>query len=500
MDLCEHCQADALAQFRGTGLATEWLGEYLPPEERRRAFTWAQQLQPEEFLQARLHGHPLGEWVASSVVTYFRAYPIDLTDWHTVEVFRGFLHAAALAFFALSRLLDEWQPDALVLFNGRMSITQAAFSLARRRGVRVLIHERPLRPGTLLVHENEICISQIPFQRFWKEWQHVPLTARQMRSAVQWLRERRTGRQQGVHFFTNKPTGGGGVRERLGLTPGRRLFALFPSSTDEFAGTPLLEGPFESQEDWIEQIVAWAARRPEHDLVIRCHPCLAGKSGSGIAAGQIAWFRALRERLPVNARLIAPEDPLSTYDLVDAADVGITYVSTVGLEMFATGKPVVTSPPLPIYLGVPGVRRVESPVTLETVLDEAATLEPSRENRRYGLRCIARFFHDFAIPFPLVSVVGLNENVLNYHTDEELLAGRDASLDRICGFLLEGSSIFAPPSLDQNAASTAEEDAFLDSLDADPDWLQTPWTESVQSRVQAARERRLRKHLQAGRR
>ncbi len=37
------------------------------------------------------------------------------------------------------------------------------------------------------------------------------------------------------------------------------------------------------------------------------------------------WLEGLKTRLPVNARMVLPRDPLSTYDLMDIADIGITY-------------------------------------------------------------------------------------------------------------------------------------------------------------------------------
>ena len=331
-----------------------------------------------------------------------------------------------MACIALARLLEGWEPDALLIFNGRMSVLQTALHLARQRGIRVLLHERPLTPGTIFVVENSIGPDPEPFKRFWRDWKDVPLNEAQMSEAITWVRDRRFGRNQaGIHSFTAAPSGAVALREQLGAAQGQTLVAMFTSSTDEFSGTRMLAGgPFRSQDEWIERIVAWAATRPQCFLVIRAHPCLSGKGTNISAPAQIDWLRSLQGRLPVNARMVMPDDPLSSYDLMDCADVGVTYGSTAGLEMLVLGKPILTTPPLANYGEVPGVLLVTEADGLEPSLDRLAGTAPSREFRRGAFRCLYRYFFDFgAIPFSAVSMVGLYESQVHVRTPEGLLAG-----------------------------------------------------------------------------
>ncbi len=203
---CELCRTRGDVSFAGTGLTTEWLSQYLEPGEQSEVFQWAQSLSPDEFETAKFREFPIGEWVLSSVVSYFRTYPVQIDNWRVANIFRGFLHAGAIAALGLTRVLDDWQPDALVVFNGRRSVTYIAFVLARQRGIRVLVHERPQRPGTITVAENEHCLSLEPFKRLWREWGEVPLTSVQLQQVADWLRDRRFGRKQkGIYRFTHAP-------------------------------------------------------------------------------------------------------------------------------------------------------------------------------------------------------------------------------------------------------------------------------------------------------
>jgi capsule polysaccharide export protein KpsC/LpsZ len=48
-------------------------------------------------------------------------------------------------------------------------------------------------------------------------------------------------------------------------------------------------------------------------------------------------------RLPEHIRLIGPKDKMNTYDLVEVADLGLVYTTTVGMEMAMFGVPVIVS-------------------------------------------------------------------------------------------------------------------------------------------------------------
>jgi hypothetical protein len=46
---------------------------------------------------------------------------------------------------------------------------------------------------------------------------------------------------------------------------------------------------------------------------------------------------------PEHIHLVAADDPINTYDLIDTADFGLVYTTTVGMEMAMSGVPVVVA-------------------------------------------------------------------------------------------------------------------------------------------------------------
>ena len=54
-------------------------------------------------------------------------------------------------------------------------------------------------------------------------------------------------------------------------------------------------------------------------------------------------LRAASPELPDHVRAVPPESDISTYDLIELADVGLVYTTTVGLEMAMRGIPVIVA-------------------------------------------------------------------------------------------------------------------------------------------------------------
>lgn len=465
-NLCQVCQRDAKEAIESAGLPYEWLGQSITTQEHREVYDWVQTLHPHHFRNACYQGFPVGELVASSVISTFRAFPIQIEDYQTASVYRGYLQAGTITFIAASRLLDKYRPDALLLFNGRFSAEKIALELAKKRGIRVLIHETTRVPGTLWISENEDCTNPEPFQRFWKEWQEVPLQRSQLEDAARWVTDRRSHASPIDHHCSTQPTGAQNVIATLQLQSYQKIIALYTTSTDEFESNPQFKIPFPSQEQWIDRILQWIEGRPHCCLVIRVHPCLSGNVlGIGRSHFFIDWYNQLKRRLPRNARLVDPEDSLSSYDLMDAAHYGITYGSTCGLEMLALGKPVAVVPGFALYQGIPGVVSLNNPTTLESQLDHLIRLDTSRELRRYAFRCIYRYFFDMVVPFSLVSMTGIYSSKLNYSSCEEIRNTDDPGLRRICDFLVDGTPIYPKPDLIDHDHTPSDEDSFFDELE-----------------------------------
>ncbi len=330
-DLCQRCQTTAKASLSNLDLPYRWLGDFVSQNEKKTAFAWAQSLTPAEMRQATFEDAPVGEWVLSSVISYFRQFPPDITNWHVVNVYRGFLFSAAIVTTGIRNYLDSNTIDSALLFNGRQSITRVALEIFRQRGIRVLTHERAeYGRGNINVKPNAHCMSPEPFKAFWDMWAQVPLKRESLDAMLKWLIQRRYGANLAWIPFNVSSTPDRSLRTRMNLSRGKRLWVLFTSSTDEVAGDPLMQGPYQSQADWVRDVVHWVGLRHDTELIIKVHPNLGGNDYIGTAADELRIYQEMKSALPANVRIVLPEDCVNAYSLAEEADVGLTFGSIMG--------------------------------------------------------------------------------------------------------------------------------------------------------------------------
>jgi len=471
LDLCEWCQAGSRARIAELGLPHYWLGEFVTKSEREHAFAWAQSLSPSEICKATYCEYPLGEWVQSSVFSYFRQYPADMTNWRVVNVYRGFLLSGALVAVGLRRYLANHSVDCALLYNGRQSITRVAFELLQQNGVRVLTHETPFfQSGHIMVKPNARCWSNQPFADFWRLWGNIPLNRPALERTMKWLIDRRYGRGLTWYAYNPSVTWDGTLRQRLNLTRDKKLLALFTSSTEETAGDRELQSAYEVQSTWVQDVVDWVKDRSDAELVIRVHPHLAGKSGLTRANDEFQFYEAMKATAPRNTCVVMPDEPLNSYALMDEADVGLTFGSSTGIEMAMLGKPVVLASRNFYEMGSQ-IINVGSRESLRDDLERSLGAFSVRELRREAYRLAYYYVFKFELPFPLVSVFGVMDVELNYQGTEALSRGKDETLDRICNYLLENGPLFDPPSDAERSRSQTEEDAFFEWMERTPDCL-----------------------------
>jgi hypothetical protein len=470
-DLCEWCQAGTRARIAEMDLPHRWLGEFVTKTERENAFAWAQSLSPSEICKATYLEYPIGEWVQSSVYSYFRQYPADMNNWRVVNVYRGFLLSGALVAVGLRRYLAAHSVDCALLYNGRQSITRVAFELLQQNGVRVLTHETPFfQPGHIMVKPNARCWSPQPFADFWRLWGSIPLNLQALERTKKWLIDRRYGRGLTWYAYNPSVTWDGILKRRLNLTEGKKVLALFTSSTEETAGDRELQGAYELQSTWVQDVVDWVKDKNNAELVIRVHPHLAGKSGLTRANDEFQFYEEMKRTAPRNTRIVMPDEPLNSYALMDEADVGLTFGSSTGIEMAMLGKPVVLAS-RNFYEAGSQIINVRARESLRDDLERSLGIFSAREIRREAYRLAYYYVFEFELPFPLVSVFGVMDVELNYQGTAALGRGRDKTLDRICNYLLENRPLFDPPNDAERSRRQTEEDAFFERVEGTPDCL-----------------------------
>lgn len=381
---CGACQLQALLHAQGFGFTPEWISRFISPEQRAVAAAWAASVSPRDFEHAVWMDVAVGQFVKSSVFTFFRVSRISADDSHTQAVYRHYLAAGAIQASAVAAALDAIRPAATLVFNGRMSLTRVTLEVAKARGVPTFCHERGATKNTMTLWEAEPCSSFENTRAASIRQGDVALTAKQVKAATEWVRDRRVGRNLNWDHFLRSPKCG----DRPAESSDRNLrpVVLLTSSDDEFAAETYANTFFRTQAEWMQATIAWAEGRDDIALSIRAHPNTSPINWQQLCKAIGIPDDVAQLSLGQTGRVVvfAPQHRVNTYDLIDRSDCVVVYGSTAGVEAAAIGKPVVLADDQ-WYAHTRFVRTVTTaadyPALLNTVMDDT-DFDPVETSRR----------------------------------------------------------------------------------------------------------------------
>jgi len=273
-----------------------------------------------------------GMATASSLVSFTRNHEPDLLL-HKDFINRGLLTGAYL-YEVFQLILNQIQPDLVILFNGRFIENRPLLRVCQQKKIDFATHERGGKLNTFLFR-----INSIP---------HSIETVRNEMEAL-WSQAGVDRDEVGKTFYTNrikrvedawysftKEQQEGRLPESLKNIDNKKVITIFNSSLDEYEG---LEGfgPFFYQNDneGILQICRSLERFSDIKLYLRVHPNLRRLNNS--------QNKFLKEKINVlnSVEMIPAEDSVDTYALIDKSEIVIVFGSTVGAEAAFAGKKVV---------------------------------------------------------------------------------------------------------------------------------------------------------------
>lgn len=462
-DTCRKCIEASCRIFDAMKMPLEWLGAFVTEADRQEAKRSVDALRNDELLRAHFRGRPIGDWVRSSLHTHFRMNELDLGDPTIVAGYRSYIYSGSIALAGLEVLLDSFQPDSMLLLGGRLFSHRIALELGVSRGIPVLLHERGVIDNSLWFWQDVNCHSRDGFREFYDKWKDVSLTEEQIEHVDRIMYQRESGNTTGWQKkFTTLWEGVGEqtpeeTKEELGIKRERRVVALFTSSEDEHASLNKRDVIIE-QEELIQRAVLFFRDRPQYHLLIRIHPNMTGPLG--VNKQFMNWFRQYFERgLPDNVSVVWPQDKVNTYNVVRTATHCLALASTLIIESIIRGTPAMVHKRsyFDNYRFAPTLSHERA---FEQELDEFLKKQITPEAVRHAYRFAYTYFVRFSILFPLINVVNVHGVQTNFNTLEELLPGKDASLDLICENLLDGKPVYRPPT-EREFISTTAEDQYL---------------------------------------
>ena len=372
--------------LRELGLPYTSADEYCDPDARLRCSRIAAVLAREP--RPAYDGILLDEMIKASLARYLRTLydPAELA--HQAARLE-FISDALCWLEAVRRILDHWQPQAIVVWGGTFYAERIAAVLARRRGVRVIAVENTAFRDRIYVDTAGVTGNRHSAAHNW-HWLEAraltPIERQRLRDylgtvhagGASWVPQAARANREAICDF-------------LGVEPEKRLALLIGQVAVD--SVVLLDSPvFPDMRDFIVTTAGIVSRYPDYHLVVRLHPA------EEMWHDNLTLRRLQGWEAPANCSIVHSRQ-LNTYDLMRESELGITMCSQAGLEMLSMGRPVVSAGRA-FYSGKGLTYDVPSRAAYAAVLDDALRDPRLADEQREGVdKLLYHMIFEHLVPF-----------------------------------------------------------------------------------------------------
>lgn len=342
--ICDYC---VLRRKRGHGLlsgsfAERMLDDYLD-EETRESLERSTESIPDLDALRSLHYRcaDVGYAAFSSYAYVARKPEPDLGKPAVARTIQRLVRTGKLVYEAIDRAIAVERPERVILYHGRSAIDRAALRACQHNGVECRVYENALSLNQLIYFKNALPQDVENFAEVIDElWEHAPEDKHDVAESFYVMR--RHGRSDidaaGSKISTqDKSYVARQIDGRLpdDWDPDRKNVVFYGTSNDEFiAISPDYEDRlYPTQADAIDRISESLRDDPGVRLYFRVHPRQAGVRDESTEA----LMRLDRER--ANVTVIPGDSDISSYALLERADLVATFRSTMSMQAVYWGKP-----------------------------------------------------------------------------------------------------------------------------------------------------------------
>lgn len=320
----------------------------------------------------------IGIGVASSLISILRDHRFDTRKHH--DLVHRELTTAVQVYCLLKQELNDFKPDLVYLFNGRIATHLPSILLCKRMGIEYVTYEVATTHNRYLLRRNSTSHSITAMR---DEIEHLWSAGGDEREGIahKFFEQRRNGVDQEKFLSFTK-------YQKKKLLPdcfdvSKKNIAIFNSTIDEYFAVKGWENPlyFPDETAGLCKILEAFESDDRYIFYLRVHPHMKEVASN---TSQLQDIRQLGERFK-NLYIVWPEDVIDSYALMEACEKIITFGSTIGIEAAYWGKPSILAGRA-LYEHLDCVYTPKTHEELVSLLTQNLVALPADSALKYGYR------------------------------------------------------------------------------------------------------------------
>ena len=445
---CDDCTAGMNEIFQHSGFPKYPVCRYLNDFDRTEAVELTQEMSYDQLERYACDDLPLGQLVKISVRWFLAGNDIPSLP-NGLTVYRNFLAGAIMVCRATQKLLEEVRPGIIFMLNGLFFEERIMHSIARKKSIPTVTYECGFIKNTFIFARNKTA-CHYDLSEHWPNFSRTPLTTEENDWIDRYLKDRQFGNRCTIQYWPKREERISEIRKHLNISQTRKTALLFTNIVWDSA-VQEREIAFAGMFDWIDQTLAYFKRKAEYHLIIRVHPAEVRLTCRETRERTAEHIRRAFPELPSNISLVGAESDISSYRLIEMADVILVYTSTIGLEASLMGKPVIVS----AETHYRGKGFTIAPITADEYfaqidncmrLDNDARVVDVEKARRYANLFFRRHTIDFS---SLIEQRTFANTSIHFENMGQLKSFGSPELEVVCRFIVESANNTTPYALIQ---------------------------------------------------
>lgn len=415
-------------------------------DDRQIAKEYIDQLNIQKYKEWIYEGYPIGRWAWLTYCNNRLVSRITVMDEAFEKDFRNLAYNIILMIIATEKVCDRIKPDIIYSNDSTYYPWAIVEYIAKERGI-PFYNAYGFNKDTYSYAYN-VPTMKIELSGVWSTYKNRELTASEYKYICDYLKHRRSGSTMLINTANPssiiKDIKSDAIRGEIDKYKRTALMATNISWDGSALGREI---QFDSIWDWVIETVLYFENHPEWQLIVRSHPAekadILPEAREQFVPMILEYYH---DKLPDNIILIPSNADVNIYELFHNVSLGLVYTSTVGLEMVATGIPVVTSGDSPYYnrgFTYDTDTKEEYFQMIDQLMKNGVEKETIEEYKKQALKFFYLYYFKYMIPNYWCSYTYEGGIKLKIKSGKELFPNQNPVWDYICDSIIEGQPIFS---------------------------------------------------------
>ncbi len=269
------------------------------------------------------------------------------------KLYSQYVKNTILAIAITDKICERYKPSLFLTFNEYAQCQAVRYSAIKHK-VKCMSLTYPVPQN---IDSSRFSIWKSSYDHWiskhsqrWNKWKNVPINEKYIMES--WRDSIFRMYESGSHIFSaRKQSDPVSIFNKLKLDPKRKTIVVYTSSQEErgcvkasmeaWGKDEFAVDAFSNQIEWLNMLKEYVTNRNDVQMVIRIHP-REGSRQLGFDSQHLIQLKAKFTEDTPNFKIIWADDQISSYDLMELADVCLIFWSTMGQEAARLGIPVLS--------------------------------------------------------------------------------------------------------------------------------------------------------------